>query len=92
MVNSTATIQTGKARRYMKALVNHFNRKVTAVYTEDSGYIEFGFGRCDIQANDNTLTFQATSNDADNLNRLQGVISSHLVRFTQSEIPDLSWV
>ncbi len=91
-MNTTATVQTDKARRYMKALVNHFNRKVSAEYSEDSGYIAFGFGRCDIQANDDTLTFQATSSDADNLNRLQGVISSHLARFTQSEIPDLTWV
>ena len=92
MMNSTATIQTGKAPRYMKALVNHFSRKVTAVYTNDSGYIEFGFGRCDIQANDDTLTFQATSYDADNLNRLQSVISSHLARFAQNKIPHLTWV
>lgn len=92
MMNTTATIQTVKARRYMKALVNHFNKKVSAAYTDDSGYIEFGFGRCDIQASDDTLTFQATSNDADNLNLLQGVISNHLVRFTQNEIPDLTWV
>lgn len=76
----------------MKALVNHFSRKVTAVYTDDTGYIEFGFGRCDIQANDNTLTFQAASEDADNLNRVQSVISSHLARFAQNEIPDLTWV
>lgn len=92
MMETTATVQTEKARRYMKALVNHFNRKVTAVYTNDSGYIKFGFGRCDIQATDDTLTFQATSSEADDLNRLQGVISSHLARFTQSEIPDLTWV
>jgi hypothetical protein len=86
-----ATVQTVKARRFMKALVNHFNRKVSAEYTQDSGYIEFDFGRCDIQANDDTLTFQAGSNNAADLNRLQGVISSHLARFTQSEIPDLAW-
>lgn len=40
MMRSTATIQTVKARRYLEALVNHFNIKATAAYTNDSGTIE----------------------------------------------------
>ena len=44
-MQTKATVQTEKADRYMKALINHFSRKVNAAYSGNAGYVECGFGR-----------------------------------------------
>lgn len=87
-----ATVSTEKAHRYMKALVNHFARKVSAEYEADHGFIDFGFGRCDIEASASAMTFNVSSSNAGNLQQVQQVIGSHVARFTQQEIVDLPWV
>ena len=90
-MQSTATIQTEKAPRYMKALVNHFGRKTTAAYEGNSGYIEFAFGRCDIQAQAGALAFALNSPENEGLARLQMVVDKHLARFSQNELVGLEW-
>lgn len=75
----------------MKALVNHFGRKTNAAYEGNSGYIEFGFGRCDIDAQPNTLSFTLNSPGQTELDRLKMVIDKHLVRFSQNDITGLQW-
>ena len=90
-MQSTSTVQTDKASRFMKALVNHFGRKATASYEGDSGYIEFDFGRCDIKAQTDTLSFILNSPGRDELDRLKMVVDKHLVRFSQDEITGLEW-
>ena len=90
-MRSTSTVQTGKAPRYMKALVNHFSRKADAAYDGDSGYIEFEFGRCDIQAQPDKLSFTLNSPGEAELERLKMVVDKHLVRFSQDEITGLEW-
>lgn len=90
-MKATTTIQTEKAPRYMKALVNHFARKASAAYEGDSGYIEFAFGRCDIEANANALSFTLNSPGLEELDRLKMVVDKHLVRFSQDEITGLEW-
>lgn len=90
-MKSTSTVQTEKAPRYMKALVNHFGRKTKAVYEENSGYIEFPFGRCDIQADAETLSFVLNSAGHEELEQLKMVIDKHLARFSQNEIVALEW-
>lgn len=90
-MQSTTTIQTEKAPRYMKALVNHFARKANAAYEGNDGYIEFGFGRCDIQADAESLTFKLNSPSNEELDRLKMVVDKHLARFSQDEIVGLEW-
>ena len=90
-MQSTTTIQTEKAPRYMKALVNHFGRKTKAAYAGDSGYIEFAFGRCDIQSHAETLSFTLNSPGHEELEQLKMVVDKHLTRFSQNEIAGLEW-
>ena len=90
-MQATATVQTEKAPRYMKALVNHFGRKASAAYEGSSGYIEFAFGRCDIQSDDDKLSFTLDSPGHEELERLKMVVDKHLIRFSQDEIVGLEW-
>ncbi len=90
-MNQIATIETNKAERLMKALCNHFARKITAHYEGDKGYIDFGFGKCEITATASTLAFQVEAENVDNLSRLEGVVVEHLLRFTPGEEFQFSW-
>ena len=90
-MKATATVQTKKAQRYMKAMVNHFGQKTTAAYEADSGYVEFGFGRCDIEAQSDTLSFRLNSSGNEGLDRLKWMVDKHITRFSQNEISALTW-
>jgi len=86
-----ATIETNKAERLMKALCNHFARKITARYEEDKGYIEFGDGKCEITATSSTLTLQVKAENADDLARVERVVVEHLLRFTPEDNFQINW-
>lgn len=60
-MQSKATVATEKGARYMKALVNHFSRKIDASYKGNQGQISFGFGRCEVEAQSGRLIFIAES-------------------------------
>ncbi len=85
------TIETDKAERLMKALCNHFARKITARYEGDKGYIEFGDGKCEITATSSTLTLQVEAENADNLARVERVVVEHLLRFTPEDNFQINW-
>ena len=90
-MQAKSIVKTEKAPRYMKALVNHFSRKADAAYTGDSGYIKFAFGRCDIEAQPDTLSFTVNGPGQEELERLKMVVDKHLVRFSQNDIMGLEW-
>lgn len=86
-----ATIETDKAERLMKALCNHFARKITARYEGDKGYIEFGDGRCEITATSRTLKFQAEADNADGLDHAKRAVTKHFLHFTPEEDIQINW-
>lgn len=90
-MRSVATVQTDKAGRYLKALVNHFSRKVSASYEGDQGTIAFGFGTCLLQVDSERLGIHAESDSPEDLERVEQVLGSHLIRFTQDEKLLLTW-
>lgn len=89
---ATARVVTPKASRYLKALCNHFNRKVDATYDDNSGHVEFPFGVCDLQADDEALLMTVTAESDSMLERLQAVVADHLVRFGNKEELQVQWV
>jgi uncharacterized protein len=87
----TAIIETDKAERLMKALCNHFARKITARYEGDKDYIEFGDGKCEITATSSMLTFQAEADTTDGLEHVRRAVGNHLQRFTPEEEMQIIW-
>jgi hypothetical protein len=87
----TATIETTKAERLMKALCNHFARKIQAGYEGDKGYVQFQDGRCELVATDNSLTLQVEADHAEQLSRLKQVVTDHLLRFAPGEDLQVNW-
>ena len=86
-----ATIETSKAGRLMKALCNHFARKITARYEGDKGYIEFGDGKCEITATSSALKFQAEADTADGLEHVKRAVVKHLLRFSPEDDFQINW-
>lgn len=89
---SQAQVFTPKASRYLKALCNHFNRKVTAEYNESQGAVYFGFGDCVMVATDSVLGIRVLADNEDNFARVKHVVSDHLVRFGNNEALEVVWI
>ena len=87
-----ASVETPKAVRFMKALCNHFGHKVTAEYTEQQGTVQFGFGHCEMNADENALSFHIAADTEENFNRVKSVIASHLERFSGEDALQVQWV
>ena len=92
MLKSQASVETKKASRYLKALCNHFNRKVTAEYDDAQGTVQFGFADCHMNANENTLLINIQAEDDENINRAKFVMSDHLIRFAPNEDLSVVWI
>lgn len=87
-----ARVPTPNALRYLKALCNHFNRKVAASAEDNAGNVRFPFGECEMRAEDGVLTLHVTSDSDVRFARLRHVVADHLVRFAQKEELSVDWV
>lgn len=90
-ISSHAEVATDKPVAYMRQLCKHFGHKVDASFGEDSGYIQFEFGRCDLQSNIQTLTLDVSAADAESHERMERVIGSHLERFGRRDNLSVAW-
>lgn len=89
---AVAEVATPKASRYLKALCNHFARKVTATYDDNHGRVNFPFGDCQLQATDSTLHLTVTAESEAMFIRTKEVVADHLVRFSANEELIVTWV
>lgn len=91
MFAAHAQVTTPRAERYLKALCNHFNRKVTASYDGNRGMVQFGFGTCEMNADEETLSIHIEADTADDFGRVKYVVADHLERFAANESLRVSW-
>lgn len=90
-LSSQADVATEKPVPYMRQLCKHFGHKVDATFDDDSGYIQFEFGRCELRAGEGTLHLTVTAEDDAGRERLRHVIGSHLERFGRRDELSVSW-
>ncbi|MCY4180386.1 MAG: DUF2218 domain-containing protein [Litoreibacter sp.] len=90
-MNTTASFETDRASRYLKALCHHFGRKVDAKCDETAGWVQFPFGRCDLKAGVDKLELTASADDQRQLTQVVKIVTSHLERFAFREDPKLEW-
>lgn len=90
-VTSVACVTTKSAFRYLGQLCKHFGHKVPASLEGDHGWIAFDFGRCHLAATDDELSLHNTATAAEELQRLEQVIASHLARFAFRETLAITW-
>ncbi len=91
MHQTKASVPTAKATRYLKALCNHFDRKVRASYDDSLGKVEFGFAYCEMRASKDALDIAIRSDDQAGFERAKFVVSDHLTRFAPTESFEIIW-
>jgi hypothetical protein len=91
MNHSVAKIESERASIYLQQLCKHFAHKLPVEFTPERGQITFSAGTCRLEAKDNVLTITAEAEDLAGVERLQGVIERHLVRFAFRDPPKFEW-
>lgn len=90
-LSSHADVHTEMASRYLQQLCKHFGHKIPAEFTPEAGTIRFPFGACTLKAADNVLALDVSAATEEDLERMRGVIGSHLERFAFRDTPTISW-
>jgi hypothetical protein len=91
VITSRAEVPTDKPVAYMRQLCKHFGHKVDASFDDDSGYIQFEFGRCELQASGAVLAIEVSAPDDESHERMERVVGSHLERFGRRDELSVSW-
>ena len=89
---ATASVATDKGLRYLKALCNHFNRKVEASYSGNLGKVNFPFGECIMEATDAALLIDISSPTDEWFERTKFVVADHLIRFGEKDELKVEWM
>jgi len=93
MLSAQTQVTTERAGRYLKALCNHFNRKVTAEYDGDRGNVQFSFATCQMNVEGDSLVIRVQAEKADDFARVKYVVADHLERFAANyEAFQVHWV
>lgn len=90
-IKSHSEVLTDKSAAYMRQLCKHFGHKTDASFGEDTGYIQFEFGRCELHAVDGTLRLKVSAPDDEQHERMERVIGSHLERFGKRDGLSVTW-
>ena len=85
MTTITGHFATPRASGYLQQLCKHFGHKVEATFDERSGVIAFPAARATLAATDEALSVTLDAESVEDLERMQGVIDSHLARFAFRE-------
>jgi len=91
---TTATVATPNARRYLGQFCKHFAHKLPVEHTasNETGQVTFPAGTCTLDATETTLRLSLTTPTPDQLPALQDVVARHLIRFAFREPLELAWV
>jgi len=84
-MQTTASVATTNASRYLQQLCKHFGHKIETRFDESSGTCLFPTGTVGLAAHDDRLVITVTADDEEALARWREVIWSHLVRFAFRE-------
>ncbi|MFN4272666.1 MAG: DUF2218 domain-containing protein [Aliihoeflea sp.] len=87
MAIAIAHVPTANGAKYMTQLCKHWGHKFEVEMTEDSGKIHFPTAAATMQAHAAELEVTVEAEDAETVERMKGVVASHLDRFAFREAP-----
>jgi len=92
LTQSTATVKTEQASRYLQQLCKHWSHKMPTEFDTRQGRIDFPSGaQVFMQAGTNDLTVRIDTPDDEGLPRLQTVVEDHIKRFAFREELEFAW-
>ena len=93
MTLETARVPTGNASRYMQQLCKHWSHKLEVSLDGDTGVVRFPQAVATMTAGPDALTVTVEAEDEATVERMKGVVASHLDRFAFREAPlPFAWV
>ena len=87
MANSTAHVPTASASKYLKQLCKHWSHKLEVELTDGAGTVRFPAAIARMKALEGELVVTVEADDVETLERMKGVVASHLDRFAFREAP-----
>lgn len=93
MARETAQVPTGNGARYLQQLCKHWSHKLDVQLCENEGVVRFPNAVATMKADGDRLTVTVEAGDGETLERMKGVVASHLDRFAFREAPlPFQWV
>ena len=87
MAKAIAVVPTENGWKYVQQLCKHWSHKLDVELGEKSGIVRFSDAVATMSADDQALTVEVEAASDDVLERMKGVVSSHLDRFAFREAP-----
>ena len=87
MAFETARVPTANGARYLQQLCKHWSHKLEVQLSDDEGIVRFPNAVATMKADADALTVRVEADDDETLQRMKGVVASHLDRFAFREAP-----
>jgi uncharacterized protein len=87
MVRETAQVPTSQGARYLQQLCKHWSHKLDVQLTDTQGIVRFPTAVATMTAGSDALSVTVEAEDEETLQRMKGVVASHLDRFAFREAP-----
>lgn len=87
MARTTAVVQTENGWKYLQQLCKHWSHKLEVELGEHTGTVRFAEAVATMSADDKALTVEIDAVSDEVLERMKGVVASHLDRFAFREAP-----
>jgi hypothetical protein len=87
MRRETGVAATGNGARYLQQLCKHWSHKLPVELDEGRGVVRFPEATAILSADPERLTVVVEAEDPETIERIKGVVASHLDRFAFREAP-----
>ncbi len=87
MAVETARVPTTNGAKYLQQLCKHWSHKLEVQLSDNEGTVRFPSAVATMKADPEALTVTVEAEDDETLQRMKGVVASHLDRFAFREAP-----
>lgn len=87
MAIATVHVPTTNASKYLQQLCKHWGHRLQVEFQVDEGTVRFPDAVATMTANESELFVSVTADSEEAIDRIKGVIASHLDRFAFREAP-----
>lgn len=86
-----AKVATPHGAAYARRLCKHFSHKIPATAEGNHSRIEFPFGPCTIDCDDESMLISVELTDASEVDKAERVVGDHLLRMANKDEPTVVW-
>jgi uncharacterized protein len=87
MPTVNASVPTVNGAKFLQQLCKHWSHRLEVEFSERKGVITFPGAVVNLAAEANALQVTIEGEDSEEVERMKGVVSSHLDRFAFREVP-----